>query len=59
MAVKVDSVFLQTGFINDRFNKKVNKILKQYSFPISDPQVRRSTGTVTSGLGLVEEKQIR
>ena len=34
VAAKEDGVFLQTGFINDRFNKKVNKILKQYSFPI-------------------------
>ena len=29
-----DLVLLQTDFINDRFNKKINKILKQYNFPI-------------------------
>lgn len=29
-----DRVFLQTDFITDRFNKKINKIMNQYDFPV-------------------------
>jgi len=29
-----DCVFLQTNFINDRFNKRINQIVHQYNFPV-------------------------
>ena len=31
---ETEHVFLQTNFINDRFNEKVNKIIGQYNFPV-------------------------
>ena len=29
-----EQVFFKTNFINDSFNKKINKILRQYNFPV-------------------------
>ena len=29
-----EQVFFKTSFINDKFNRKINKILQQYNFPV-------------------------